>query len=376
LTTVLGRASLLVVLLVLTTALRRLIVPVVVFLVWTPAAYAWSWPVEGPVLQPFAYDESHPYASGQHRGVDIGADSTGETVVAPAGGTVSFAGVVPVSGKTVTIETSDGYSVTLTHLGSVSVAKGATVAEGETVATVGPSGTPELDGPYVHLGIRIAADPNGYLDPLTFLPPVADTGASEGGSTATQPVASGGSSSSTAPVTPLAPAPAAAAGTPAAGEPGTILEAPGRRVSPHRSRQTSRTETQSQRGSRQSPLSHPARAERRVKHRPRVPHRRMSEPMSASRRPVIEAAAPEELSDLGAGHKSRSLRPTPAARRPHQVSPAVLALASNGAAALVAVAAAIAAARRRRRELACGICGAEIIRLRRPAPEPQARRAA
>jgi hypothetical protein len=46
------------------------------FLVWTPVAQAWSWPVQGPVVQPFVYDEAHPYASGQHRGIDIGADAT------------------------------------------------------------------------------------------------------------------------------------------------------------------------------------------------------------------------------------------------------------------------------------------------------------
>ena len=47
--------------------------------------------MQGPVLQGFAYDEAHPYASGQHRGIDIGADAAGESVVAPASGAVSFA---------------------------------------------------------------------------------------------------------------------------------------------------------------------------------------------------------------------------------------------------------------------------------------------
>ena len=129
--------------------------------------------MQGPVVQPFSYDEAHPYSAGQHRGVDIGADAAGESVVAPAAGTVSFAGTVAANGKSVTIETADGYSVTLTHLGSISVAKGATVAEQGVVGTVGPSGTPEVDGPYVHLGIRVTADPNGYVDPLGLLPPAA-----------------------------------------------------------------------------------------------------------------------------------------------------------------------------------------------------------
>jgi hypothetical protein len=150
--------------------LLKLTTTLVVFLIWAPVAQAWSWPVQGPVLQAFSYDETHPYAAGQHRGIDIGANATGDPVVAPESGTVSFAGFVPTSGESLTIETADGYSVTLTHLGSIGVAEGATVAEGDAVGTIGPSGTPEESVPYVHLGIRLASDPLGYLDPLGFLP--------------------------------------------------------------------------------------------------------------------------------------------------------------------------------------------------------------
>ena len=62
-------------------------------------------PPTGPVLQPFVFDPAHPYAAGQHRGLEIGADA-GATVVAPAAGVVTFAGTVPTSGKSVTIETA------------------------------------------------------------------------------------------------------------------------------------------------------------------------------------------------------------------------------------------------------------------------------
>jgi hypothetical protein len=152
--------------------LLKLTTVAVGFLVWAPVASAWSWPVTGPVLQPFSYDEGHPYDAGQHRGVDIGASVSGDPVLAPETGTVSFAGFVPTSGESVTIETADGYAVTLTHLGSIGVAAGATVAEGDVVGTVGPSGSPEQAVPYVHLGIRLTADELGYVDPLGFLPPV------------------------------------------------------------------------------------------------------------------------------------------------------------------------------------------------------------
>src|SRR5690348_9656421 len=158
--------------------MRRLALVVLLFLLWAPGAYAWSWPVQGPVLLGFSFDPGQPYAGGQHRGIDIGAP-TGTSVAAPASGTVTFAGSVPTSGRSVTIATPDGYSVTLTHLGSIGVAKGASVGEGAAVGTVGPSGTPELDVPYVYMGVRVTTDAQGYLDPLSFLPalppPVAVT---------------------------------------------------------------------------------------------------------------------------------------------------------------------------------------------------------
>ncbi len=85
-------------------------------LVATPAGQAWSWPVGGHVLRPFSFG-SDPYAGGQHRGIDIGADAA-EAIRAPAGGTVTFVGTVPTNGLTITIATADGYAVTLTHVGA------------------------------------------------------------------------------------------------------------------------------------------------------------------------------------------------------------------------------------------------------------------
>jgi hypothetical protein len=148
---------------------RQLLAAVLAALLFAPAGEAWTWPAPGAVLQPFLFDPAHPYAAGQHRGLDVGGEP-GAAVVAPAAGTVTFAGTVPSSGKSVTITTADGYAVTLTHLGSITEARGAAVAEGAVVGTIGPSGDPEVSQPYVHLGVRIAAQPQGYLDPLTFLP--------------------------------------------------------------------------------------------------------------------------------------------------------------------------------------------------------------
>ena len=131
-------------------------------------ASAWTWPVDGAVIRPFVFG-SNPYAAAQHRGIDVAAPSGG-SVAAPAGGVVSFVGTLPTHGLAVTIRTADGWSVTLLHLGSAAVTAGSSVAEGATVGTIGPSGVPEVDVPYVHLGIRATADEQGYVDPLAFLP--------------------------------------------------------------------------------------------------------------------------------------------------------------------------------------------------------------
>ncbi|HEY7420464.1 MAG TPA: peptidoglycan DD-metalloendopeptidase family protein [Gaiellaceae bacterium] len=317
-----------------------------VFLVWTPAAYAWSWPVRGPVVQPFTYDEAHPYAAGQHRGVDIGADATDETVVAPAAGTVSFAGTVPTSGRSLTIETADGYSVTLTHLGSIAVAKGATVAEQDAVGTVGPSGTPEVDGPYVHLGIRLTADPNGYVDPLGFLPSVPES----------SPAPSQPSTTATAPVAPASkPAPSVPSSPPVK----TIRESPARPDRPHVSTHehvradTPRVDAR--------PRSTARRPEVRDVHAPAE---------TATRRPRVQRPLPEPAASvpLGAGHALRppvSVAPPASVRRP---APAVLVPAlCNGVPALAAIAAALMAARsrRRRRREEVSAAGAQVLRLPR-----------
>src|SRR5215475_11439710 len=114
---------------------RALIAVATAVLVFTPSAAAWTWPVDGPVVQRFNLGDD-PYAAGQHRGIDIGA-LTGTPVLAPVSGIVSFAGAVPVSCRTLTIQTRDGYSVTLTHLGAAAVRQGETVVEGSGVATIG-----------------------------------------------------------------------------------------------------------------------------------------------------------------------------------------------------------------------------------------------
>src|SRR6266550_2251363 len=150
--------------------MRVLVLGVLTALLLVPSASAWTWPAGGPVLRGFSFSASNPYAAGQHRGIDVAGDS-GASVPAPAGGTISFAGTVPSGGETVTIETQDGYSVTLLHLGSIGVKRNAAVSEGDVVGSIGPGGDAEFSEPYVHLGIRVTANRQGYVDPLSLLPP-------------------------------------------------------------------------------------------------------------------------------------------------------------------------------------------------------------
>jgi hypothetical protein len=339
-------------------------------------ANAWSWPVHGVVLQPFAYDETHPYAAGQHRGVDIAADSAGETVTAPAAGTIGFAGAVPTNGLTLTIDTADGYAVTLTHLGTTLVPKGATVAEGDAVATVGLSGTAEVDGPYVHLGIRVAADPNGYVDPLSLLPaPTAETPPPPGSSTAAQPTATGEVSAPTEPPATLEPTPIAASSValsraprPSSAQPGihhSVARRPSRRADATSDAQRPRL---SQRPAAKAPAAAAATPSQTTK-----PRQRLNRPTSSSRRPVVEPAAQQEPTGLDVGHQAEPRAPVVAspARPRRRPSPVLVPLALNGAAALLALTAALLAALgRRRRRVSAGLAaGAEILRLPAAAAE-------
>jgi hypothetical protein len=227
---------------------RRLVFVIVCALALpVSVARAWTWPVDGPVLRPFVFDPSSPYAGGQHRGVDLGAP-VGTPVLAPVEGVVSFAGTVPNGGKTVSIQSPFGYTATLLHLGSIEVKRGAFVGEASVVGAVGADGDP----PYVYFGVRVTSDPQGYVDPLELLPPrpetstagpssvappaeaeapaepVVEAGPAEPVSAPAEPVVSPVPAVATVPQAEAAPvAPAAqAAAAPALGETGSVAAVP------------------------------------------------------------------------------------------------------------------------------------------------------
>jgi hypothetical protein len=168
------------------------------FLLLVPPAWAeWTWPVRGEVITPYR-NGTDPYASGQHRGIDIAA-ATGTAVVAATSGEVRFAGTAGSSGLTVSVRTAEGrYDTSYLHLSSTSVREGDQVAAGQPLGAVGTTGTRSATEPHLHFGVRDAGSRHAYHDPLRFLPPP----------TATQPPR-GAPAPEPAPV-PISPAPAPA----------------------------------------------------------------------------------------------------------------------------------------------------------------------
>jgi murein DD-endopeptidase MepM/ murein hydrolase activator NlpD len=128
-------------------------------------ASGWTWPVVGPVIQAFDPPDT-PYGSG-HRGVDIAAE-VGTTIVAPAPGTVTFAG--PVGGYLfMTIDHGGDLSSTYSWLSARLVKKGDHVVQGQPIAITG-WGHPGAPIPHLHLGVKLDGS---YVDPLSYLGPVS-----------------------------------------------------------------------------------------------------------------------------------------------------------------------------------------------------------
>jgi hypothetical protein len=145
---------------------------VAVLLTAAPARADWVWPVRGEVITPYRNGDD-PYASGQHRGIDIAAD-VGTPVVAAAGGEIRFAGPAGASGLTVSVRIDDGrYDTSYLHLSSTAVRKGERVAAGDRLGAVGTTGVRSAEQPHLHFGVRDAGSRHAYHDPLTLLPPAA-----------------------------------------------------------------------------------------------------------------------------------------------------------------------------------------------------------
>lgn len=128
---------------------------------------AWPWPLLGEVITPYK-NGSDRFAAGQHRGLDIAAPA-GTQVRAIVDGRVTFAGRLPDGGVTVTVS-SGSHLVSNLHLVSRAVARGDSIAAGQTIGAVGITGRRSTDQPHLHLSVRRASD-RTYLDPMSMLGP-------------------------------------------------------------------------------------------------------------------------------------------------------------------------------------------------------------
>jgi murein DD-endopeptidase MepM/ murein hydrolase activator NlpD len=121
--------------------------------------------VVGPIVRGYDPPDS-PYGSG-HRGIDI-AVPPGTVAVAPATGTVKFAG--PVGGQLfVSIAHDGGLESTFSWVSKTLVRKGDTVFAGQPLALTG-QGHPGSVLPHLHFG---AKRDGSYVDPLSLLAPAS-----------------------------------------------------------------------------------------------------------------------------------------------------------------------------------------------------------
>ena len=121
----------------------------------------WQWPLRpASVIRPFLAPPT-PYAAG-HRGIDLAAEP-GTTITAPAGATVSFAGVV-VDRPVLTLDHGGGVLSSYEPLtATAGLAVGSTVRTGDVIGTVATGG--HCHGGCLHIGVRID---NAYVSPLLF----------------------------------------------------------------------------------------------------------------------------------------------------------------------------------------------------------------
>jgi murein DD-endopeptidase MepM/ murein hydrolase activator NlpD len=124
------------------------------------------------VTSPFSEGRRHPILDvvRPHRGLDIAAPA-GTPILAPAPGTVQFAGNGPRSyGLMVEIDHGFGFVTRFAHASRVLVQTGDRVQTGHRVALVGATGL--VTGPHLHYEVLLHGR---QVDPALFLP--AGTGA-------------------------------------------------------------------------------------------------------------------------------------------------------------------------------------------------------
>ena len=123
------------------------------------------WPVRGPVNSEFGRRNS-PWSEDRleaHSGMDIGAPR-GTPILAPAAGTVVFAGSQPEYGITLIIDHGNDIKTLYGHLTRVDVTAEQKVERGQVVAQTGNTG--RSSGPHLHYEIQVKGQP---VNPRSYL---------------------------------------------------------------------------------------------------------------------------------------------------------------------------------------------------------------
>lgn len=123
-------------------------------------------PVDASIVRGFGREvDAEFHTQVFHKGLDFGA-SLGTPVRAVAAGTVRFAGWFRGYGRMVILDHGDRFYTVSGHLDALRVEEGSMVAAGETIGTVGDTGS--LAGPRLYFEIREgseAVDPRRWLEP-------------------------------------------------------------------------------------------------------------------------------------------------------------------------------------------------------------------
>jgi murein DD-endopeptidase MepM/ murein hydrolase activator NlpD len=115
------------------------------------------WPARGWVTSDFG-QRLDPYTADRvmHQGLDIAAPH-GKDVVAPAEGTVVFAGLEGGYGNVLVIDHGYGIKTRYGHLAKITVKAGDRIKRGQIVAVVGNTG--RSTGPHLHYEVRVNGIP-------------------------------------------------------------------------------------------------------------------------------------------------------------------------------------------------------------------------
>lgn len=122
------------------------------------------WPTRGRITSPFGY-RSSPTTGRRtlHKGLDI-ANKIGTPVIAPARGTVTFAGWDKAYGKSIIISHGNNIVTRYAHLNDIKVKQGQTVQRSEVIGALGNTG--RSTGPHLHYEVMIGGVP---VNPMRYI---------------------------------------------------------------------------------------------------------------------------------------------------------------------------------------------------------------